>query len=126
MTEPQIPPDRWINNLLDAARAIADKKYQESRWLDPDAFVWESPDEAINALDDSVLNGFIEQFSESFSAEQAKAVTDFRDEVGRYCKSTPQHLDPTMVLADPRWDVVRNKASAFLQAFAGKWPPAFR
>lgn len=73
MTEPQIPPDRWINNLLDAAKAIADRKYQESRWLDPDAFAWESPDEAINALDDSVLNGFIEQFSESFSASAERS-----------------------------------------------------
>ena len=62
MTEPQIPPDRWINNLLDAARAIADRQYQESRWLAPDAFAWESSDKAIDALDDSVLNGFIEQF----------------------------------------------------------------
>lgn len=122
MQEPQVPSERWINSLLDAARVIADKNYQESCWLALDAQAWESPDEAINALDDCVLEGFLEQFSDSFSAEQAKAVSEFRDELARYCSATPQHLDPVTVLADPQWQVVRNKATAFVKAFRGKWP----
>jgi hypothetical protein len=75
-------------------------------------------------LDDCALDRFIEHFSDSFSAVQAKAVTEFRDEVDGYCKATPQHLDPEMVLADPRWQLVRNKASAFLGAFRSHWPAA--
>jgi hypothetical protein len=75
MKEFPIPPEVWIKNLLDAAELIADQKGQESRWLAPDAFAWESPDEAINVLDDSALDRFIEHFPDSFSAEQAKAVT---------------------------------------------------
>jgi hypothetical protein len=124
MKTPQIPADRWINNLLEAAQTIADKQYQESRWLAANAFAWESPDEAINVLYDCVLDGFIEQFSESFSEEQATAVTHFRDEVNRYCKATPQHLEPEMVLTDLRWDDVRQKAAVFIEAFKGKWPTA--
>jgi hypothetical protein len=47
MKESQIPPEVWIKNLLESAELIADQKGQESRWLAPDAFAWESPDEAM-------------------------------------------------------------------------------
>ena len=124
MKEPQIPAERWIQNLLFAAKQIANREFQESRWLAADAKAWESPGEAINSLDDYVLSGFIEQFVGSFSPIQAQAVTAFRDEVDRYCKFSPQHLEPVDVLADPSWEVVRQKASDFVQAFEGKWPQA--
>ena len=122
MREPQIPAVRWIGNLLEAAELIANREYQETRWLAPDAYAWETPGEAINTLDDYVLNGFIEQFEKSFSPAQAKAVTAFRDEVDRYCIATPQRLEPRDVLSDPAWEVVRTKASDFVQAFKGSWP----
>ena len=122
MNTPRIPPERWIANLLEAARLISNRDYQERRWLADDALAWETPDEAINMLDDSVLTGFIEQFGQSFSPAQAKAATEFRDQVNRYCRTTPQHLEPRRVLADPAWKTIRKKASDFIQAFDGKWP----
>ena len=122
MNTPQIPPERWVANLLGAARLISNRDYQERRWLADDALAWETPDEAISMLDDSVLNGFIEQFGESFSPVQASAVVEFRDEVDRYCGMTPQHLEPRRVLADPAWETVCKKASEFVQVFDGKWP----
>jgi len=122
MKEPQIPAELWIKNLLWAAGQIADRRLQESRWLAPDVKAWESPDEAINSLNDFVLEGFVEQFAESLSPAQIEAVTSFQDEVARYCSSTPQHLDPGDVLADPAWERVRQKASNFVSAFEGKWP----
>jgi len=122
MKEPQIPAELWVGNLLEAAELIANREYQETRWLAADAFAWESPDEAINTLDDYVLDGFIEQFAESFSPAQSKAAIAFRDEVDRYCRTNPQHLEPRDVLADPAWEVVRKKASDFVQAFKGSWP----
>lgn len=123
MKEPQIPAERWIGNLLEAAELIANREYQKTRWLAADAYAWETPDEAINTLDDYVLDGFIEQFADSLSPAQLNAVTAFRDEVDRYCRSTPQHLEPVKVLADPAWEIVRQKASDFVGAFKEQWPP---
>jgi hypothetical protein len=120
--KPQIPPELWISNLLQAAKLISNRELQETRWLAPDALAWETPDEAINTLDDSVLDGFVEQFADAFSPVQAKAVIEFRDEVGRYCRATPQHLEPAVILTDPRWQCVREKAAAFIKAFEGSWP----
>jgi hypothetical protein len=119
---PQIPPEHWIANLLEAAQLIADRNFQETRWLANDALAWETPDEAINTLDDCVLDGFIEQFAESFSSAQAKAVIEFRDEVLHYCEATPRHLEVKEVIDDPAWEIVRTKASNFIEAFRGKWP----
>jgi len=122
MKTPQIPAERWIANLVEAAQLISNREYQETRWLANDALAWETPDEAICMLDDSVLDGFIEQFAESFSPAQAKAAVEFRDEVDRYCRTTSQHLEAKKVLADPAWEILRNKASYFIKAFKGSWP----
>jgi hypothetical protein len=123
MKTPQIPPERWIANLLEAAKIISNRQYQETRWLADDALAWETPDEAICTLDDCVLDGFIEQFAESFSPAQVKAAIEFRDELDRYSSATPlQDFEARKVLADPAWEVVRSRASDFIQAFKGIWP----
>jgi hypothetical protein len=122
MKNAQIPPEQWIANLLEIAQIIADRPLQESRWLAPDAKPWESPDEAINMLDDCALPDFIETFSETFTAEQALAIARFRDEMEAYVQATPQHLKPADVLADPRWESVRTQASQFILSFQEKWP----
>ena len=122
MKEPQIPAECCVENLLQAAELIANREYQKTRWLAADAYAWDTPDEAINTLDDYVLDGFIEQFAECFSPAQAKAVIAFRDEVDRYCIASPQHLEPRDVRADPAWEVVRTRASEFVRAFKGSWP----
>ena len=119
-----ITPERWLANLIEAARAIADKKRQESRWLAPDAYAWERPEEEINVLmDDSVFEGFIEGFEATFSLAQSNAIVAFHDAVNAYCEATPGRLDPAEVLADPRWQELRQKADAFIAAFDGTWTP---
>jgi len=122
MKEPQIPAERWIRNLLEAAEIIANREYQETRWLATDGLAWETPNEAINALDDCVLNGFIAQFAESFSPVQTEAAIAFRDEVDHYCSGTQQSLEPRDVLADPAWQLVRKAAADFVRVFKGNWP----
>jgi hypothetical protein len=120
-----IPPmtaERWLSNLLEAAADIADKQHQELRWLAPDAYAWERPEELINVLDDCVFEGFIEEYSPTFSEEQSRTALDWRDELSRYSDATPQWLDPAEVLADPRWESIRHKAAAFVAAFKDRWP----
>ncbi len=118
-----ITPERWMTNLIDAARSIADEARQVRRWLAPDAYAWERPEEEINVLDDCVFDGFIETFAATFSPAQTNAATAFRDAVEAYSKATPGWLDSVDVLADPRWHDIRSKARAFIEEFEGKWSP---
>jgi hypothetical protein len=48
--------------------------------------------------------------------------TSAKPEVDRYCRTTSQHLEAENVIADPAWEIVRNKASDFIEAFKGSWP----
>jgi hypothetical protein len=117
MNTPQIPPERWIANLLEAARLISDRDYQERRWLADDALAWETPDEAINMLDDSFLNGFIEQFGNSFSPVQANTA------VGSVTRSITivKRLRSTSSLLIQHGKRFARRPD-FIQAFGGKWP----
>ncbi len=107
----------WTSNLVNAARGIGDAEHQRSRWLAPDAFAWERPEELINMWEDSLPELFMEEYGAALSREQADAATVLRDELNSYCDATPDNLDPRQVLADPRWDVVRSKARSFVAAF---------
>jgi hypothetical protein len=118
-------PELGLANLLDAASDIADKERQERRWRASDSHAWENPGELINViLDDHLFERFLQQFGSTFSAKQRAAAVGLRDELILYCHSTPQLLDPTQVLADPRWEMVRQKAAAFVAEFKQKWPTA--
>jgi len=127
MTAEEVPPmtpERWLANILDVTAQIADRERQERRWLAPDVYAWECPDELICSLDDVVFDGFLERYTPTFSAEQREAALGFRDALNQYCDITPHHLDPGKTLADPRWDFVRRKAAALVAAFSKKWPPS--
>jgi hypothetical protein len=119
---PPMAPELWIANILEVAGSIADKEYQERRWLAPDAHAWECPDELICNVDDVVLDGFLDGYASTFSDEQRIAAFGFRDALNKYCQLTPQHLDAAETLADPRWNAVRQRAAAFVAAFTEKWP----
>jgi hypothetical protein len=118
-SEMAISRELWTSNLVDAAEAIGDTEHQCRRWLAPNAFAWERPEELINTIcDDCLLELFIEEYGAALPRLQAEAAIALRDELSRYCEATPRNLDPEQVLADPRWEVVRSKARAFVAAFA--------
>lgn len=122
---PPMTPERWIANLIKAVRGLADKEKQERRWLAPDAYAWERPEELICSFsDDCVFETFLEQYGESFFEEQRGAAFGLRDALNAFCDATPQFLDPAATLADPRWELVRQRAAEFVCAFEGKWPRA--
>jgi hypothetical protein len=73
-------------------------------------------------LDDTVFEGFLEQYSLTFSEEQSHAAFSLRNRLAVYNNSNPSWLNPAEVLADPEWDAIRRDADDFVSAFKGKWP----
>jgi hypothetical protein len=119
-----ITPERWLANQVEAAGMIADKERQECRWLAPDSYAWERPEEDINVLmDDRVFEGFIGTFGATFSPAQTNAATALHDAVNAYSEASPRFQNPAEVLADPRWHDIRLKARAFIEEFEGRWGP---
>ena len=109
--------------MIDAARSIADGERQEDRWLAPDAHAWERPEEEISVLiDDCVFEDFILTYGGAFSLAQINTAIALRDAVNEYCDANPGWLDPVGVLADRRWQEIREKARAFIAAFENHRP----
>ncbi len=120
---PPITPELWVANLIGVAQEISNREQQEQRWLDPNRFAWERPEELIcNLSDDDNFDLFLEQFDPTFSSAQREAASGFRDTLNKFCGATPRNLDAAETLADPRWELLRQKASEFVAAFRGKWP----
>jgi hypothetical protein len=68
MTSMAIFFEFWTENLLSAARDLADAKHQEQRWLAVDAAAWEQPAELLNVLlDDMNFELYTEELSRAFS-----------------------------------------------------------
>jgi hypothetical protein len=120
---PPLTPERWIKNLVSAIGDQANKERQEQRWLAPDAYAWENPNELICCVaDDCNFELFLTEFAPTFSREQQKAALNFTREFDSFCNSTPQVLTARDVLSDPRWQEVRHRAAEFVTAFKDKWP----
>jgi hypothetical protein len=121
---PPMTPERWLANLFEVSREIADQEKQESRWIASDRYPWENPGELFCSLfDDCVFELFIEKYADTFSAEQSKAIVSFRESMNRWNESTaPGFADPVKALQDPDWANAQISARAFESAFEGKWP----
>ena len=119
-----ITRELWISNLLESASTFADKEAQERRWLASDRYAWECPEELINDLYDGYnFELFIEEFDNTFTKTQRAAILLWKKQIDELCNATPGWFDEKQLLADPRWESIRESARAFIAAFQDKWPP---
>jgi hypothetical protein len=112
----------WLNNILSVVKDIADAKKQEKLWPNPN-FPWEQPNELVNSLfDDCQFETFVESNQPNFSAEQRASSNELLNEFQRFLASSPNNLDPSETLIDPRWEAIRSSAAKFAIAFADRLP----
>jgi hypothetical protein len=103
---------------------MADKNHQERYWLSSDGDGLDDPTELVNSLDDVVFDGFIQEFSSSFSNSQKDAAKTFADCFNAFLASSPNSLDPKQVLVSKDWNSVTLAAKNFLAVFPENWTPA--
>jgi hypothetical protein len=107
-----------LEMILDAARDIASKEYQERAWF-PDSGLVSSPDEVYEVLmDDSWPELFFEEHGKNFTSKQMQYWNDFKSLLDHYFQKNPAQLDPRQVLDDPEWALVRQAAQKFVTAFS--------
>jgi hypothetical protein len=74
-----ITRELWISNLLEAASMMADQETQEQRWLAPDRYAWERPEDLLNDLDAYNLDLFIDEFASQFTGDQLDAAAHWKN-----------------------------------------------
>lgn len=102
---------------------FANKEEQERRWSASDRYAWERPEELINDLYDTYnFDLFIQEFDNTFTETQRAAILLWKKRLDEFCDATPSWLDEKEVLADPRWEAIRESARGFTTEFQNKWP----
>jgi hypothetical protein len=115
-----MPYKQWSDSILDASKYIASREYQEGSWF-PGGKAWSSPDELYQILmEDHRADLFFETYRKAFSSDQIQCWHEFRSKLENYYDKMPKHPDPRRVLDDPEWDLVRQAAERFVQAFADR------
>jgi hypothetical protein len=118
MTSMAIPFEFWTENLLSAARDLADAEHQEQRWLAVDAAAWERPAELICVLmDDMNFELYIEENRLALNEEQISSATSLAQSAADFDVGPDGWRDPRAVLSDPSWKRLRCHARRFIASF---------
>jgi len=108
----------WVKQLLDVMKHVADREYQVSRWLAPDAQAWEQPGELMNELfDDCTFELFIDLYSDRMEQSQLLACNNFKDRADHWCHVTQDYSELKLIIDSPDWIRVREAAADFIRSF---------
>ena len=112
-------PNEWKTTVVDAARRLADRAYQEQTWFGRGQKI-SSPEELICGMFDDVLfDDFLAASTVVLSDAQYRAGVSLKDSLEQYAGIISDAPDPRMVIDDPRWEQVRIAARAFVEAIEG-------
>jgi hypothetical protein len=110
----------WRQNVINAAKRAADRRYQERAWFGhgPER---DSPDELLcTFLDDLVFEQFL--VHPKLPKHERPAASHLYKTVDAYADCTPKTLRPSDVIDDPRFESVRTAAAEFLKVAQGDQP----
>jgi hypothetical protein len=111
--------EQWLSCILGRARAIASRAHQEETWKAGGDLV-SSPDEVYQALmEDCTADLFFETYGTTLTEEEMRCWRDLRTLLTSYYDKMSLYADPAQVLTDPEWELVRQAAGKFIQAFNG-------
>lgn len=109
--------EQWLSCILDRARAIASRAYQEETWKAGGDLV-SSPDEVYQALMvDCTADLFFETYGATLTREQMRCWFDLKTRLTNYYDKMSLQPDPAQVLIDSEWELVRQTARRFLLVF---------
>jgi hypothetical protein len=110
--------DKWLACIIDGARNIASRDYQEEAWF-PNQKFFSSPGEVYEVLmEDCTADLFFETYGNAISDAQMQSWKELKLQLQRYYDKMPPHPDPRSVLEDPEWALVRQAAQKFVTAFS--------
>ena len=116
---PEVPIERWRNNVLDAIGSIANSDHQAANWFREDRPAGENPDEVICVLfDDSQFELFLIDCDFSLSDRQREAGRSLLSKLNHFLDNTPKSLDPLETINDPRWEEIQVAARHFVAMFS--------
>ncbi len=120
-----IPTAEWLKLILNEIRAFSDVEFQEKIWLKGEMFeeFRGSYSESMAGLfDDLNFDDFIDLYDKEkyCTMDQFFMLKKIHDELTGYANSSPVPLEPSILLANPKWKKVQLLAQKTLEAFNEK------
>jgi len=105
--------DAWRNVVKEVVGAIADESYQRRAWfgVGPEE---SSPDEGIcQFFGYAAIEEFLDRNDKGLRATQIKAGRHLVKLMSQLAAQTPEHIEPSELIDDPRWRKIREAAARF-------------
>lgn len=109
--------DEWLGRILDAARDIASREFQQEAWFAGGKVVSSPSELFLTLMEDYTADLFFETYGQRFTETQLQSWHQLRSNLTKYYDQLPSHPDPSQVFHDPGWDLVRQSAERFVRAF---------
>jgi hypothetical protein len=103
----------WRTVLEEVVDAIADENYQRRAWfgIGPEE---SSPDEDIcQFFGDAAIEDFLDRNDTGLNEQQLDAGRHLVKLMSELADQTPDHIKPSDLIDDPRWQKIREAAARF-------------
>lgn len=108
----------WRTVIKQVVESIADESLQRRAWFGIGPEV-SSPDEMFNQFfGDAAIENFLERSDTGLNDKQMETAKHLTKLMRELSKQTPGHIDPSMLIDDPRWRKVRKAAARFAAVLA--------
>jgi hypothetical protein len=109
--------EKWLDSILQAAHNIGSRAFQAEAWK-AGGNVVSSPDEVYQVfMEDCTPDLFFEIYGAALTDEQVRSWSDLKLRLTGYYDRMSLYPDPTQVLTDPEWELVRQAARRFVLSF---------
>lgn len=107
----------WKGKILETARKISSKKYQEDTWFGKGDKV-SSPEELYCTLfEDFLFEDYLQAEDNSLSESQFSLGNELRNKMNAFAEKMDLYQDPKTTLEDPYWREIRQTAEHFINSF---------
>jgi hypothetical protein len=104
----------WRTVIEQVVRGLADKEMQQRAWFGIGPEV-SSPDEVFNQFfGDAAIEEFLVRGDTGLNVVQIQAGRELLKLMKDLSDQTPDHIEPSDLLDDPRWERVREAATRFV------------
>lgn len=117
-----------LKGALSVIEQISDAEFQQKAWVEKKIHSYAFFEETMHQLfDDYELSDILNNYENyRISNEQHEILKKFYNTLNQYSDekmSWIQNVDPTEILADPRWHEIQEMAKEVLKAFNYQKPP---
>jgi hypothetical protein len=103
----------WRNIVTEVVGEIADENLQRRAWFGIGPEV-SSPEDDISAFfGDAAIEEFLNRDDTGLNETEIKAGRDLFELMSELADQTPEHIDPHVLIDDPRWQKIREAAARF-------------